>query len=251
MQFDLFDAKMRQHEMSFDQFIPTGMWPLIRLNVRATRQLQRTMNFENTFDLILRDALLATVETLMVGQFRGIYSYIEKDAVSILFAREDDSFQRKIRKWLTVLAAESSSRFTHILGVPASFDARLIPACNTTTIIDYFRWRQEYFIRNSLDQHCCFILTKRQYNRKQAGKMLIGLSLEEKIFLLLQQGYNYTKDIPRWCRLGLASYWLYKEKIGKNPLTGKEVKARRRFLFHDPKLPTGREYEALIKKSIN
>lgn len=108
-----------------------------------TRLTKKEWNLEKLFDIRFRDLMISTTKHLMDCGFRIMYGYTQSDEISLLFHLDDDTFGRKERKLLSILASEASVSFSLAAGRPAIFDCRLIPLPNKELVVDYFRWRQE------------------------------------------------------------------------------------------------------------
>lgn len=250
MKFKAFDTIMREYEEALDQKIPTGIWPVVRLDGRSFTKLVEKLNLERPFDEIFRDAMITATKDVMGSGFQAIYAYIESDEISILFSKKDHTFNRKIRKWLSALAGEASASFTHAIGSPGAFDARICLFPSMEIIFDYFRWRQSDCRRNSLICYCYWLLRQSGDSGKVAGKKLEHMSLEEKILLLRSYGLNY-KEIPNWQRNGIAIKWKEIEKEGYNPKRKEKVIVKRRVLSSDFELPIGDSYQTFVEKLIS
>ena len=198
MKFDDFDKQMRVYEESLDQYILPDLYIAARLDGRSfTRLTKEICKFEAPFDIRFRDLMISTVKALMTAGFRIIYGYTESDEISLLFHPEDNTFSRKVRKINTTLAGEASAAFSLALGMPATFDCRVIPLPNRGRVADYFLWRQEDSHRNSLNAHCYWILRKEGIGAVPATNMLEGMSVPDKNELLFSKGINYN-DLPDW-----------------------------------------------------
>ncbi|MBV8811351.1 MAG: hypothetical protein JO033_21995, partial [Acidobacteriaceae bacterium] len=57
--------------------------------------------------------------------FRSLYAYTQSDEISVLFHPEITTFDRKVRKYNSVLAGEASAKFSLLLGGHACFDCRI------------------------------------------------------------------------------------------------------------------------------
>ena len=111
MKFDELDTKMRIFETAHDHCVLPGLFMVARLDGRNFTRLTRELcDFEAPFDVRFRDMMTATVEHLMQCGFRVVYGYTQSDEISLLFHREIDVFQRKLRKYNSVLAGEASAK---------------------------------------------------------------------------------------------------------------------------------------------
>lgn len=250
MNYKDFDAVMRKYEEALDQYIPPKIWPVIRLDGRSFTKLTQNLEMEKPFDEKFRDAMLVTTKHVMECGFHAVYGYVESDEISILFSKNDNTFNRKIRKWVSTLAGEASAAFTHALGYPGAFDARICPFTDLETIFDYFRWRQGDSARNSLNSYCYWTLRKSGKSERQATKVLQKMPVEQKYILLRSHGINH-KEIPSWQRYGSGVGWQKVQKEGFNPKTKEKVFTQRRVLQETTTLPLQDDYQKFIQKYID
>ena len=250
MKFDDLDAKMRVFETASDVCVLPGVYMVARIDGRNFTRLTKEVHpFEAPFDVRFRDFMVATVEHLMQCGFRVIYGYTQSDEISLLFHPDESTFQRKMRKYNSILAGEASARFSLLLGDPAVFDCRISQLPNENLVVDYFRWRHEDAHRNALNAHCYWMLRKQGKSVDQATKLLINCSVAEKNELLFQNGINFN-DQPNWQKRGVGLYWETYEKSGFNPITQEKVLANRRRINITFDLPMKDEYDALIRKIL-
>src|ERR1700736_5479120 len=92
--------------------------------------------------------------------FNVVYGYTESDEISLLFGLGENSFGRKLRKLISVLAGEASAKFSLLLGAVASFKSRISQLPSLELVVDYFRWRSEDAHRNALNAHCYWLQRK-------------------------------------------------------------------------------------------
>jgi len=247
MKFDELDARMRVFETTHDLCVLPGLYLVARLDGRSfTKLTKETHKFEAPYDERFRDYMLQTVEHLMECGFKAIYGFTQSDEISLLFDLQEDSFGRKMRKFLSILAGEASARFSLLLGDVGCFDCRVSQLPQEKDVVDYFRWRQEDAHRNALNAHCYWLLRKQGLSVRDATRKLKGLSVAAKNELLFQAGINFN-DLPNWQKRGVGVCWEAFDKAGRNPVTGEEVVARRRRLKRVMDLPMRDEYGAFIE----
>lgn len=246
MNFDDLDARMRVFETAHDQLVLPGIWMAARIDGRSFTWLTREIHqFAAPFDERFRDLMVATTEHSMNCGFRVIYGYTQSDEISLLFARDEDTFNRKLRKYESILAGEASAKFSLSLGSHAAFDCRISQLPSEELVVDYFRWRNEDAHRNALNAHCYWLLRKQGQSATRATKALLRLSVSDKNELLFQSGINFN-EIPKWQKRGIGLYWENFEKAGVNPLTGQNVTALRRRIRTDFELPMKEAYSEFI-----
>lgn len=251
MKFDELDSKMRVFETAHDRSVLPGMFLVARIDGRNfTRLTKEVHKFEAPYDVRFRNMMIETTTHLMNCGFKAIYGYTQSDEISILFHPNITTFDRKIRKYNSILAGEASAKFSLLLQDLACFDCRISELPNVNLVVDYFRWRNEDAHRNALNAHCYWLLRKEGQSVKQATSALNRLSVAEKNELLWQRGINFN-DLPLWQRRGTGLYWQSYEKTGTNPLTQEVVTTTRRQLTTNFELPMRDEYGALIQALIN
>jgi tRNA(His) 5'-end guanylyltransferase len=246
MKFDDLDTKMRVYETALDFCVLPEIYMVARIDGRSfTRLTKEIHKFESPFDVRVRDFMAATTEHLMNCGFRVIYGYTQSDEISLLFHPAEDSFQRKLRKYESILAGEASAKFSLLLGDVACFDCRISQLPNEKLVCDYFRWRNEDAHRNALNAHCYWSLRKDGQDVKAATHALLGMSVAAKNELLFQRGTNFN-DLPNWQKRGVGLLWETYEKEAVNPDTGQTVSAQRRRIRRELELPMRDEYAGFI-----
>jgi tRNA(His) guanylyltransferase len=251
MNFDELDARMRVYETAHDHCVLPNIHMVARIDGRGfTRLTKEVHNFESPYDERFRDYMIATVEHLMVCGFQVIYGYTQSDEISLLFHIDEQAFERKTRKFNSILAGETSAKFSLLLSDLAAFDCRISQLPNAELVVDYFRWRQEDAHRNALNSHCYWLLRRQGQSVKQATSALVGLSIADKNELLFQNGINFN-NLPNWQKRGVGLYWETYFKEGYNPQIGETALAERRRIKHDLDLPMKDHYDGFIRKLLD
>jgi tRNA(His) 5'-end guanylyltransferase len=250
MKFDDLDARMRVFETAHDYRVLPGVFMVARIDGRNFTRLTKSVHqFETPFDERFRDLMLAAVRHLMGCGFRVVYGYTQSDEISLLFHRDADSFDRKLRKLDSILAAEATSAFVLGLGAPAAFDCRISQLPTENLVVDYFRWRHEDAHRNALNAHAYWTLRNDGKGAREATTALKRLSVAEKNELLFAHGVNFN-DLPSWQKRGSGVWWQRYEKAGVDARTGQGVTAVRRRLHTDLDLPMRDSYAALVRERV-
>ncbi len=250
MKFDDLDKKMRVYETANDYCILPDQYIVARIDGRSfTKLTKEKHDFERPFDVKFHDYMVETVKHLMNCGFKPIYGYTQSDEISLLFSFTESTFSRKTRKFLSILSAEASAKFSILLNDVAAFDCRLSILPNEKLVIDYFRWRNEDAHRNSLNAHCYWLLRKQGKSVKEATSTIEGKSIAFKNELLFNNQINFN-DLPAWQKRGTGIYWKTIEKKGWNPKTKKEVSTLRRSLIKNDQLPFGADYSDFIQEII-
>jgi tRNA(His) guanylyltransferase len=246
MKFDELDAKMRVFETAHDICVLPTVYMVARLDGRSfTRLTKEVHQFEAPFDERMRDIMVETTKHLMNCGFDVVFGYTQSDEISLLFSPDITTFDRKLRKFNSVLSGEASAKFSLLLGDMACFDCRICELPTVNLVCDYFRWRNEDAHRNSLNSWCYWTLRKEEKSVKQATNTLEKMSVGEKNELLFQRGINFN-DLPLWQKRGTGIYWETYEKEAINKLTGEKVLATRRRVKVDYELPMRDDYSSFI-----
>ena len=237
MKFTELDSRMRVFETASDLCVLPGIYMVARIDGRHFHTLTKEGGkFEAPFDEKFRDLMTGTVKHLMKNSgFNFVYGYTESDEISLLFNFESQDFGRKLRKLNSILAGETSAKFSLLYGDIGVFDCRISQLPNKSDVVDYFRWRNEDAFRNALNAWCYWTLRKEGQSKKDASTVIEGLSVSEKNELLFQHGINFN-DLPLWQKRGIGFYWESYEKDG----------GERRRLKIDMELPMGDAYGEFI-----
>ena len=246
MKFTQLDEKMRLYETAADQLVPPGFYIVARLDGRGfTKLTKETLYLEKPFDFRFREAMSAATEHLMQSGFNITYGYTQSDEISLLFHRDDASFNRMHRKLISVLAGEASAAFTHALGHVGAFDARLSVLPTEKVVADYFSWRAEDANRNALSAYCYWKLRERGLTLREASERIYKLSVGEKNELLFSLGINYN-DLPPWQKRGIGFYWKMAQRKGFDPVRNAETQVLRRTLHREVELPVASYREMIL-----
>jgi tRNA(His) guanylyltransferase len=246
MQFDDLDKKMRLFETAHDQSVLPSIFMVARIDGRSFTKLTKDRHtFEAPYDPRFRDIMIGTVTHLMQCGFRVAYGYSQSDEISLLFHRDIEVFERKLRKYNSILAGEASAKFSLLLGDLAAFDCRISQLPTADLVMDYFRWRHEDAQRNALNAHCYWLLRKQGESVSKATHALHKLSVSAKNELLFSAGINFN-NLPNWQKRGIGFYWEDYVKAGVNPQTGATVTATRRRIKIEDELPMKEEYTSFL-----
>jgi tRNA(His) guanylyltransferase len=248
MKFDMLDKKMRLFETNMDQKVLPELYVIARMDGRGfTRLTKESLKLDRPFDQRFRDVMVETVKHLMDCGFKISYGFTESDEISLLFDKDEDSFGRKSRKLVSILAGEASARFTQEMGSIGVFDCRIIPLPNEDLVVDYFRWRAEDASRNALNAWCYWTLRDKGFSATDAAKQLEGKSVGEKNELLFRAGINYN-DLPVWQKRGIGVFYQPAEKTSFNPIKNEPVTVVRKELKVEMELPRSDDYDLMIKQ---
>lgn len=250
MKFDDLDTKLRVYETNSDSCVLPGMHMVVRLDGRGfTRLTKNVLKLEAPFDPRFQWAMADTTAFLMTSGFRVVYGYTQSDEISLLLHRDDETFGRKRRKILSILAGEASAKFTQVMQAIGVFDCRISEFPTDDLVVDYFRWRQEDAHRNALNAHCYWLLRKEFMSASVASTQLRGMPASAKNELLFSRGINFN-ELPTWQRRGVGVSWKAHEMPAVNQKTDAAVVVSRRGIVKDCALPLKDEYSAYIRSLL-
>lgn len=224
MNYEEIARQMRQYEQKHEQTIPDRRWMVARLdgNNFSTFTAQ---HYQKPFDYHFYEVMLKLAEYLM-EQFSALYAYVASDEISLVFAPEWATFNRRAEKATTLLSGKASAYFTLTTQNIAAFDARILSFEQLNDVCLYFDWRLTDVERCAL-QTCTYWTLRRTRTASQATRLLNKASVAEKLNILRQYDIDYDV-LPIWQRQGTGLYWQSYQKEGYNPITEQTVLADRR-----------------------
>jgi tRNA(His) 5'-end guanylyltransferase len=248
MKFEQLDRRMRVYETAHDHCVLPGLHMVARIDGRSFSQLTRVgQKFDAPYDERFRDCMVAALEHLVTASgFSVLFGYTQSDEISLLFRRDETLFGRKLRKLVSVLAGEASAKFSVALGAVAAFDARISQLPDTSTVVDYFRWRHEDAHRNALNGHSYWLLRRQGLDDHTATEKLKGVSVADRNEMLFRAGINFN-DVPNWQKRGIGIQWVEDEQVGLDPRTGESVASARRRAVVSYDLPMKSDFDALVQ----
>lgn len=242
-----FESQMRQGEQFHALRLPSGAWPVLRVDGHGFSRLTQT-HYEKPFDAAFHAAMIETARALL-EELGGVYAYTQSDEISILLPRDWAGFNRKVEKVVSLSSGLASAVWTQFSGFRAHFDSRVWLGEEKAAVCDYFRWRQSDGARNALNGWCYWTLRNNGASVQSATQSLEGTPPDAKRLLLSQHDIDFDQT-PAWQRLGAGLLWEEFEKLGLDPLTGETVSATRRRVRVEDDLPTGEPYARLIEAML-
>ncbi|WP_317129698.1 tRNA(His) guanylyltransferase Thg1 family protein [Apibacter muscae] len=226
------------------------IYMIARLDGRGfTKLTKETHPYKKPFDLEFSNLMVETSKHLMNCGFHILYAYTQSDEISLLFHKKETAFSRKTRKYISILAGEASAKFSLLLGSPGVFDCRISQLPHRELVMDYFRWRSEDALRNSLNAYCYWNLREENKTATQAFDFVKGMSISNKNEFLFKRGINFN-DLPLWLKRGIGIYWKTFEKKWINKDISKEVITKQRELIINQELPMKEKYLNLLNDII-
>ena len=248
MKNDEFEKRMRALEYFHTLRLPSEAWSVLRVDGRSFTRFTET-GFEKPVDNRFQQMMRQTAQALL-EELHGVYAYTESDEISVLFDPNWDLFDREVEKLVSISAAIASATFTHASQRIVHFDSRVLLGSNPSQVVDYFRWRQTDAERCALNGWCYWTLRKAGKKPNEAMALLKRKSPADKNDLLHQHGIDYNA-LPTWQSRGSGLYWETFEKVGYDPVQGRERVGLRRRVKIDEELPLKEAYGAFIQHFLD
>ena len=217
---DSLGDRMKRYENVTRDYLQPRTFTIIRIDGKAFHTFTRGL--DKPFDEDLADAMLSAMAEVF-NSIQGVkYAYTQSDEISLVLTDFDDYstqpwFGGNIQKIASVSASHATVGFNktwirnilnmdHILGSDpvytfdnanwAEFDSRVFQLPNREEVINYFIWRQQDAVRNSISG-----LAQSLYS---AGK-LHGKNLKEMQEMCFEKGKNWN-DVPTKFKRGMGFY---------------------------------------------
>lgn len=190
---DLGSRMKTQYEYRSQTYLPRRTYTIIRLDGKAFHTFTR--GCEKPYDTTLSTAMCASTEKLC-EQIQGAeFAYVQSDEVSVLltdFATDqtdawfDGNVQKITSVSASIMTAEFNSRYITAGKKPALFDSRVFTIPDITEVENYFIWRQQDCIRNSISGLAQKHFSHQQLQKKNTNEM------QEMLFQ--EHGINWSEE---------------------------------------------------------
>lgn len=203
--------RMKKYEAATRQQLTIRMPVIIRLDGRCFHTLTR--GCIKPFDEPLRNALVNAACSVL-DDCKAKLAYLQSDEVSFLLVdynrfNSQQWFDGIVQKMASISASVMSVEFSKRFGQDAAFDARVF-AIPERDVTNYFIWRQQDCMRNSLS-----MVAQSQFSHKE----LEGKNNKAKMNMLVTKGVSFT-SYPDWARYGTLiteNYYASAKLFHKNP----------------------------------
>jgi tRNA(His) guanylyltransferase len=190
------DRMKRQYEDRTRFFLPRRTWTILRLDGKAFHTYTR--GCDKPFDYKLMAAMDNAACELCKEMMGAAFAYGQSDEYSFLLTdfttiHTEAWFDGNIQKIVSVAASTFASTFSAswstLIGAPspASFDARVFTIADPIEVENYFIWRQQDAVRNSIQ-----MVAQAHFSPKQLHGVTCAQA-QEKLFQ--EKGINWN-DTP-------------------------------------------------------
>lgn len=201
---DSLGCRMKEHENHFNQRVKPQTPVIARIDGKAFHSF--TAGMKRPYDERLSNLMWGTLEFLM-KQSGAIFGYTQSDEISLLYYQESLKsqiyFDGKINKLNSVLASYATSYFNRIMKtalsepkykyIDANFDCRTFELPSKEETLNYFIWREQDAVRNSIQMAARSVFSHSECNDKN------GSELQEMLF---SKGINWS-NYPTFFKRGL------------------------------------------------
>ena len=178
------EERMKRYENSFQFYLPQRIPLIIRIDGRAFHTFARKC--EKPWDQELSEAFVKTAQKLIEEIQGAKLAYGFSDEISILITDYDRLesqpwFGKNLNKIVSVSASIATAEFNHVYNrSTATFDSRtfIIPK---EDVCNYFVWRQQDAIRNSINALGQFHFSHKQLQNLSCGQIKEKLLIEKNI----------------------------------------------------------------------
>lgn len=198
--------------------LPRRTYTIIRVDGKAFSSY--TKSLDKPFDIGLIEDMDTTAAYLCKNMMGAKFAFVQSDEISVLLTdfntiQTEAWFDNNLQKMCSVSASMATSSFNYqrclryltnltegklcgsleeiqtkpYFGLPlkwAEFDARVFQIPDKEEVINYFIWRQQDTVRNSI-----FSVAQSLYSQKE----LVGKNSNEQQEMIFQQGINWN-DYP-------------------------------------------------------
>lgn len=191
--------RMKRYEQAFRQHLPRRTYTLMRLDGRAFHTYLRNAErpFDRSFIGDMNLVALRLVEEIPGAQF----AYLQSDEISLLITdfeshQTEPWFGGNLQKLVSVSAGLASAYLAQLRResrrIPV-FDARVWSMSDAVEVANYFVWRQQDAVRNSIQMTGQTYFSHRQLKGKSLNEV------QEMLFSVHKINWN---DYPPECKRG-------------------------------------------------
>ena len=186
--------------------LPRRTYTIIRIDGKAFHSYTRGL--ERPFDERLVNDMDETAAYLCKNIQGAKFAFVQSDEISILLTdfdtlTTDAWFDGNIQKIASVSASMATAKFNELRPVKiAMFDSRVFTIPSSTEVENYFIWRQQDAVRNSISSAAQSLYSPRELHGKNTNQQ------QEMCF---QKGVNWNDYDPKFKRGRLIIKVAYQE----------------------------------------
>lgn len=238
MHDNLGNRMKRQYEDRTRAMLPRRTYTIIRCDGKAFHTFTR--GCEKPHDQDLANALGVSARALCEEAQGSCFAYVQSDEISVLLTdfatiHTDAWFDGNVQKIASVAASVVTATFAREYGrrSGALFDARAFTIPDAVEVENYFIWRQNDAVRNSIQG-----LAQAHFSPKQ----LHGMGQSEMHEMLHTKGINWN-DLPAYQKRGRAV--IYEDESWRVVEVPQWTKERDWLVSRVPRLLDGRTWDEM------
>lgn len=195
MQDSLGDRMKGNYEDRYRFSLQRRTYTIIRIDGKAFHTYTRGL--KRPFDEKLIADMDETARFICKSVQGAKFAFVQSDEISVLLTDFDDLttqawFDNNLQKMASISASLATGKFNELRpGKLAFFDSRIFQLPNKSEVENYFIWRQQDTVRNSISS-----VAQSLYSAKQ----LHGVSSSQMQEMIFQKGINwndYDSDLKR------------------------------------------------------
>lgn len=192
MKDNLGDRMKDYYESRTKSFLPRRTYTLIRIDGKAFHTYTRGL--ESPFDEKLINDMDETAKYLCENIQGAKFAFVQSDEISILLTdfdklQTDAWFNGNVQKITSISASLATARFNELRpNKIALFDSRVFTIPSNVEVENYFIWRQQDTVRNSISS-----VAQSLYSSKELHKVNISEMKE----LCFEKGINWNDFEPK------------------------------------------------------
>lgn len=208
MKKDSLGDRMKEYEVQSSSKLLRRVPVIVRIDGKAFHQF--TKHLQKPYCIKLHSAMINTMKGVMGGMQGAKFGYTQSDEISILLMDTDQFeteawFNNKLQKICSVSASLATAHFNASFTHPdtnkpfALFDARVfnIPEHD---VVNYFIWRQQDAIRNSIQMLGQHYFSHKQLQGKSCNK------IKQMLMEELEHPVSWDENIESWAKQGSCYY---------------------------------------------
>lgn len=188
---DVLGSRMKEsYENRTRFYLPRRTYTILRLD--GCHWHTYTKGLQKPFDNDLSEDIDNTIKDILPEIQGSVFAYTQSDEISILLTDFESNqtcawFDGNLQKMTSVSSSIMTAHFNQRrpLGTIAYFDSRAFTIPDRTEVMNYFIWRQQDCIRNSVS-----MVAQANFSHKE----LHGKSQSDMHEMLHQKGVNWATD---------------------------------------------------------
>lgn len=230
MNDSLGDRMKNNYENVTRYYLPKRTYTIIRIDGKSFHTF--TKNYDRPYDLKLMDYMDNTALFLCENIQGCKLAYVQSDEISLVLTDFDTLttegfFTGNIQKICSISASMATARFNELLEDKSNlafFDSRVFTIPSRTEVCNYFIWRQQDAVRNSIQMASQSLFSHRELQHKNTS------TLQEMMF---SKGVNWNDYPIRFKRGGCVVKKEFDWWVVEPPIFTQEQSWLRKYIIED------------------